>query len=177
MNRTTHRIAAVISVFTVCVSTLFPISAQATPINTPYASSEKIPAVFNGTLHGTHTASLYSEVGIDATVTINYDNGMVYVTQSGDITRTESLAEIAKQLSSAIEGMSDEQRQELIDAAEQKVQSRGAYTAACSVLVSAISKIHGSAWEVALTLIGHPIIGAIVALGQDYFWDWVKTYC
>lgn len=177
MNRITYRIATIISVLAVCISALFPISAYASPINTPYTSVENIPAVCNGTLHGTHTISLYHEVGIDAIVTINYDNGMVYVVQSGEVIRTESLTEIAKQLSSAIEDMSDEQRQELLDAVEQKIQARGSYTATCSVLVSAISKIHGTAWEAALTLIGHPIIGAIVALGQDYFWDWVKTYC
>lgn len=140
------------------------------------ASRAGIPAVFGGDIHGEKTVTVSADGDDFAVVTINYDNGHVRVVEDGGIYET-SLYEVARRLESMISTMSDMQRSELFARTQAGPYSTTSDSDICRMLLDGVNFVHGTAWEIALTMIGHPFIGAIVVRGQSYFWEWLKTHC
>ena len=110
--------------------------------------------------------------------TVDYDKGTYQIIDYDGTILEIPLQQAIEQIAKQLEGMSKEQLQEMANLADTSQLQKSSNSTLCKIATEAAKLIQSGAIKAALKLIGkHPILGAVIKLGNSAFFSWIKSHC
>lgn len=178
LKRKAINLLAILTALAMCLCVMIPTEASAAPVDYSSIPSSELPASLGGNLHGRKTESIDIEGKGTLQATVDYDNGTFQIIDFDGTVQEIPLQQAVEQMARQLEGMSEEQLQEMSNLADTPQLSRSSNSTLCKVATDAAKLIQSGAISAALKLIGkYPILGAVIKLGNSAFFAWIKSHC
>ena len=178
LKRKAINLLAILTALAMCLCVMIPTEASAAPVDYSSIPSSELPASLGGNLHGRKTESIDIEGKGTLQATADYENGTFQIIDFDGTVQEIPLQQAVEQMARQLEGMSEEQLQEMANLADTPQLSRSSNSTLCKVATDAAKLIQSGAISAALKLIGkHPILGAVIKLGNSAFFAWIKSHC